>query len=165
MSTYRAHVGERTFDLVFDGAGLRMDGAPLEYDAAELGEGSYTLLIDGRSVEAVVEPVGDGRLRVTLGGRQVEVQVKDEKALLLERFGMAADAGAAEREIRAPMPGLVLSVLVEAGQEVKEGQGLVVLEAMKMENELRAPAPGTVKAVHATPGEAVAKKALLIEFE
>ena len=94
----------------------------------------------------------------------LDLEIKDETALLLERFGFDDSAGAAEREIRAPMPGLVLRVLVEAGQTVEEGEGLVVLEAMKMENELRAPAAGTVEAVHVASGAAVGKNDLLIEF-
>src|SRR5690606_37538113 len=82
-----------------------------------------------------------------------------------ERFGMDTGASAAQREVRAPMPGLVLQVLVAPGDAVEEGQGLVVLEAMKMENELRAPAAGTVAAVHVAPGVAVGKNALLMEME
>jgi pyruvate carboxylase subunit B len=91
--------------------------------------------------------------------------VQDEHDLLLEEYGLDEAGGAAEREIRAPMPGLVLSVMVEDGQAVSEGDGLVVLEAMKMENELRAPADGVVKTVHVAPQDAVDKDALLIEME
>ena len=119
----------------------------------------------GRSVPATVERAGDGRLRVTLRGRRVDVRVQDEQALLLERYGLAAADVQAEREVHAPMPGLVLKVLVEAGQTVEAGEGLLVLEAMKMENELRAPTAGVVGAVHVRSGEAVGKGALLLEME
>ena len=95
----------------------------------------------------------------------MDVTVKDEKALLLERFGLQEAAGPAERAVHAPMPGLVLSVMVEPGQSVRTGDGLLVLEAMKMENELRAPTDGVVKALHITPGDTVSKNALLLEFE
>jgi pyruvate carboxylase subunit B len=93
------------------------------------------------------------------------VEVKDERGLLLERFGLAEAVEDRAREVRAPMPGLVVSVLVAPGRQVRAGEGLVVLEAMKMENELRAAADGTVKAVHVAPGDAVGKNALLVEFE
>ncbi|HMB90120.1 MAG TPA: acetyl-CoA carboxylase biotin carboxyl carrier protein subunit, partial [Rhodothermales bacterium] len=105
------------------------------------------------------------RVRVTLRGRQIEVQIKDQRALLLERFGLDDAGAAAQREAHAPMPGLVLRVLVEPGQQVEAGDGLVVLEAMKMENELRAQAPGTIAAIHVNPGDAVSKNALLLEID
>jgi biotin carboxyl carrier protein len=78
-------------------------------------------------------------------------------------------SGAGQRRrpaaLRAPMPGLVVRILVEAGQEVGIGAGLVVLEAMKMENELKAPAGGTVSAVQVRAGEAVEKGQVLVEFQ
>ncbi len=163
--TFRAVVGERTFDIAFENGRLTIDGAPAEYAFEPVSEGYYALRLDGQSFSVAAEPVPGGRVRITLGGRQTEVRVQDEKDLLLERFGLDEGAGAAEREVRAPMPGLVLKVLVEAGQAVEAGDGLVVLEAMKMENELRAPSGGTVAAVHAQPGGAVGKGELLVEME
>src|SRR5690606_12508798 len=108
---------------------------------------------------------GGMQVRVTVQNHVVETTVKDETALLLERFGMESGAGATQREVRAPMPGLVLQVLVAPGDAVEEGQGLVVLEAMKMENELRAAAAGAVAAVHVAPGAAVGKNELLMEID
>lgn len=165
MPSYRALVGERTFDFELKDGRLRIDGEPVDHAFEPTTPGCYWLLIDGRSRSVVVEPVGPDRFRVTIDGRTTEVQVQDERALLLERFGWDDAAGSAARELHAPMPGLVLRVLVEAGQAVKPGDGLVVLEAMKMENELRADAAGVVKAVHVGQGEAVGKNALLVEFE
>lgn len=100
-----------------------------------------------------------------MAGREFDVHIKDERDLLLERYGLAETAAAGTQAIRAPMPGLVLSVAVEPGQHVSEGTGLAVLEAMKMENELRAEHDGTVKAVHVSPGDAVGKNDLLLELE
>ena len=162
--TYRAHVGERTFDIVFEEGVLHIDDIPTTYTFERLSEHTYTLLLDGESIPLVIAEAAGGKFCVTIAGRQTEVLVKDEKALLLERYGLADDSAAAALELHAPMPGLVLNVLVEAGQEVQEGDGLVVLEAMKMENELRAAASGTIKSVHVTAGEAVGKNALLLEF-
>lgn len=163
--TFRADVGERTFDVVFENGRLLLNGAPADYAFERVAEGYYALRLDGQSFSATVEPMPGGHVRVTLGGRQTKVRVRDEKDLLLERFGLDEGAGAAEREVRAPMPGLVLKVLVEAGQEVEAGGGLLVLEAMKMENELRAPSAGVVAAVHAQPGSAVGKGELLVEMK
>ncbi|MFQ5571145.1 MAG: biotin/lipoyl-containing protein [Rhodothermales bacterium] len=163
--TLRALVGERTYDVVFRKGHLLVDEEPVAYTFDAVSEGYYSLLIEGQSLPVVIESVSDGMLRVTMNGRQVNVRLKDEKALLLERFGLNETANAAELAVHAPMPGLVLSVMVEPGQQVQEGDGLVVLEAMKMENELRAQADGIVKALHVSPGDAVGKNALLLEFE
>jgi len=158
--------GDQVLDLARDGDGtLTLGGAPADARLTRVGPHAWHLLLDGRSAVVTVEPLADGRVRATLGGHRVEVAVKDETALLLEQFGMAEADTSAAREVRAPMPGLVVAVLVAPGDAVEAGQGLVVLEAMKMENELKAPAAGTVAAVHAAPGAAVGKNDLLVELE
>ncbi|MEX0746902.1 MAG: biotin/lipoyl-containing protein [Rhodothermales bacterium] len=136
----------------------------LAYSVAVMSEGHLSLIVDGRSIEAVVRRGSPGRYVVHIMGRDVEVDLKDEKMLLVERFGLAGTSREGIREVRAPMPGLVLSVGIAAGEHVSPGQGLVVLEAMKMENELRAESGGTVKAVHVAPGDAVGKNDLLLEI-
>lgn len=93
------------------------------------------------------------------------MDLQTEKDLLLERFGLAESEKDGHHEIRAPMPGLVLSLHVKEGEPVTEGDAIVVLEAMKMENELRAATGGTIKSVHVTVGDAVGKNDLLVEIE
>lgn len=164
--TFRALIEDQEFDITFDeDHNLTLDGTSVRYAFDQVGEGYFSLLVDGRSVPVVITPVSEDRLRVTINGRSQEVHVQDENDLLLERFGLAEAAGVAEREVRAPMPGLVLDVMVHEGQSVQEGEGLLVLEAMKMENELRAPAAGVVQAIHVAPNDAVDKDALLVEIE
>ena len=119
------------------------------------------LVVDGRPRVVTVEREG-AATRVWVDGAPIEVDLRTDADLLLERFGLDVGDAAADREIHAPMPGLVLRVLVAPGDAVEAGQGVVVLEAMKMENELTAPAAGTVAAVHAAPGDAVAKNGLLV---
>lgn len=162
---YRALVGDNAFDIDFRDGNLLLDGEPVDYTFESVSEGYYTLLLNGKTYPVVIEPLDQNRVRVTLRRQQIEVQIKDQRALLLERFGLEDASASAQREVHAPMPGLVLRVLVEPGQEVKPGDGLVVLEAMKMENELRAQAPGTIGTIHINPGDAVGKNALLLEFE
>ena len=160
--------GDRSLTLSRDGDALTADGEPLDARRATLrttGRSETVLLVvDGRPRVATVERDG-GVVRVWVDGTPVEVDVKTEADLLLERFGLDAGDAGADREVRAPMPGLVLRVLVEPGQAVAAGQGVAVLEAMKMENELSAPAAGTVAAVHAAAGDAVAKNDLLVEID
>ena len=94
-----------------------------------------------------------------------DVSLKDERALLLERFGLSGGGESDMLKVRAPMPGMVLSVVVKPGQHVEAGTGALVLEAMKMENELRIEREGTVQAVHVAPGDSVGKNDLLLEIE
>jgi pyruvate carboxylase subunit B len=161
---YRAITGDRSFDFTFEDDHVLVDGEPKPYSFEVLRDGYVSLIIDGQSVPVSVESMDEGRMRVTIAGRRTEVEVKDERDLLVDEFGLG-DEGAAGGEVRAPMPGLVLEVLVEEGDEVEADQGLLVLEAMKMENELTAPSGGIVGTVHAVSGEAVEKEALLIEIE
>ena len=156
-------LGDRSFELHRDGSTVSLDGEPLDARFEPLGVNSGLLILDGQTHVITFELDGE-HIQITTGGIRQETVVKDETAQLLEQFGFDDTDSAAEREILAPMPGLVLQVLVEPGQEVDEGQGLIVLEAMKMENELRAPLSGSVAAVHVAPGDAVGKNALLIEL-
>lgn len=120
--------------------------------------------MDGRSYR-VEGSVGErGAVSMRVNGVGLGATAKDGRALLLEQFGAGEASRQDEREVRAPMPGLVVKVLVEPGEVVQKGQGLVILEAMKMENELRAPAAGTVHRVHIQSGQAVQKNQALIEL-
>ena len=161
---HRALVGDRAFDVTIQDDQLIVDGEPTDYTFEVLRDGYVSMIVDGESVPVSVEPTGPDTMRVTIAGRRTEVEVKDERDLLVEEFGLGEDA-AAGGEVRAPMPGLVLDVLVAEGDEVAADQGLLVLEAMKMENELKAPSGGVVRAVHAASGDAVDKEELLIEIE
>lgn len=145
-----------------DGTPLDVRRAPLRPPASEVE--TSLLVVDGRPRVVTVERA-EKTARVWVDGTPIEVEVRTEADRLLERFGLDVGDAAAEREVRAPMPGLVLRVLAEPGQPVEAGGGLVVLEAMKMENELTAPTAGVVAAVHVAPGDAVAKNDLLVSLE
>lgn len=162
--TYRALVRERTFDVTVQDGQLVVDGEPTDYTFEVLRDGYVSLIVDGQSVPVSIDGTGPDTMRVTIDGRRTEVEIKDERDLLVEEFGLGEDQ-AAGGEVRAPMPGLVLDLLVEEGDEVAAEDGLLVLEAMKMENELKAPSGGIVRAIHAASGDAVDKEALLIEIE
>jgi pyruvate carboxylase subunit B len=105
-----------------------------------------------------------GQYSLSLEGHRYAVEALDERTRAIRDLSAAAEAAAGPAPLVAPMPGLVVRVTVQVGDAVAAGQGLVVMEAMKMENELRAPAAGTVSAVHAAPGTAVEKGAVLVEL-
>ena len=100
-----------------------------------------------------------------VNGSLIILEAKNEFDILLEKMGMANVGSAKVSKLKAPMPGKVLDLLVTVGQEVVKGDGLVILEAMKMENVLKADDVGVVKSVNVSIGEAVEKNNVLIEFE
>ncbi|HCR55202.1 MAG TPA: acetyl-CoA carboxylase biotin carboxyl carrier protein subunit, partial [Cytophagales bacterium] len=99
-----------------------------------------------------------------INGRKYTVDVKDKFELLLEKMGMNAGTSGKINSIKAPMPGLIIALKVKAGDEVKTGDQLLILEAMKMENIIKSPGEGIVKAVKVEKGNSVEKGQVLIEF-
>lgn len=101
---------------------------------------------------------------LTLNGKKIKLELVDDYAELLEKMGMAEGSTKKFNELKAPMPGLVLRVLVKEGDVVKKGDGLLILEAMKMENILKSMGDGTVKKLHIAEKDTVDKGQLLISF-
>lgn len=137
------------------------DGKPSRADAREVEPGAYSILIDGRSYEVKLEPGADG-YHVSVGGRRYAIQVRDPRRLSRSR-GFPEAAG--RQKIASPMPGKVVRVLVREGEQVAAGQGVLVVEAMKMQNEIRSPKAGRVVALRAAVGAAVAGGETLAEVE
>ena len=129
-----------------------IDDRAIEADAAEVTPGVYSILIEGTSLEARVEPQGAG-LRVIVAGREYTVAVRDPRQWRRHR-GAALEAGGRQR-VTAPMPGKIVRVLVKAGETVEAGQGILVVEAMKMQNEVRSPKSGTVERLLVSENQAV----------
>jgi biotin carboxyl carrier protein len=110
------------------------------------------------------EPARRGQYTIWVDGERFEVDALDQRRRAIEESTAAVRTrGAAD--LKAPMPGLIVKVRVADGDSVTAGQGLIVMEAMKMENELRAPSAGVVRKIHVAPGKAVEKGSLLIELE
>jgi pyruvate carboxylase subunit B len=114
----------------------------------------FTLLVGETPHEVHLAPRRDGAYTVTIAGNRFEVQVRDERAWRMAE-GAPPRASAGGATVRSPMPGVVVDVLVEPGQVVRAGDGVAILEAMKMENEIRAPRDGVVHSVHVASGQAV----------
>lgn len=142
---------------------LTVNGVTYQVDALVLEHGTMTMLVDGQSYSVEFEENGD-EVGVLLRGQVNRFDVADERRLRL-RAGTAAFSAEGKQLITAPMPGKVVKVLVKVGDEVKEGQGLVVVEAMKMENELKSPKAGKVTELFAKEGTAVENNAKLVVVE
>lgn len=149
-----------------DGAALD-DGAPVQAELKAVEGTPVRLVTIGDDVHRVVvrRREGRGHYVLWLDGFVYDVEALDERTRTIRDMAAAAAPPAGPAPIVAPMPGLVVRVNVRPGDTVATGQGLVVMEAMKMENELRAQGAGVVKAVLATPGTAVEKGAVLVELE
>ena len=139
-----------------------INGEPREVDFLNLGGALYSVITESQSLEAVIDDEDD-KIAVMMGGRLYETQVLDERALLMaqRRGGLGNDSG----EVHAPMPGLIVKVVVQAGQAIEAGQTVVILESMKMQNELKAPITGTVGRVHIEASQTVDKNTLLLEID
>ena len=122
------------------------------------------LTLDGRPAALPLERQGRGRWVVSVHGERHELEVVDERTRHIRSLAGTGPTITAGGVIRAPMPGLVVRVQVEIGQQVAAGAPVAVLEAMKMENQLKAPAPGVVLAIHVRPGDAVEKGKGLIDI-
>jgi biotin carboxyl carrier protein len=147
---------------VVDERHIRIGERLLEADfKAVNGQPTFSLLLDGKSYEAFVYQ-DDEEWDVLLRGKQYQVKVVDEREKRLKSAAGGDGTSGGEFQLKAPMPGLVVSIPVEEGQEVKKGQVLLILESMKMQNELKSPRDGVVGRVRVKSGESVEQKQTLL---
>ncbi len=164
---YRINSGNDSFEI----KPLSENKAGLNGEIKELDiigkDGHFHLILNHKSynLEVVSADYESKSFEIKVNNNTYSLEAKDKFDLLLEKLGMKNLNATALNDLKAPMPGLVLSVNAAVGQEVSKGDALLVLEAMKMENVLKALNDGVVKSVLAEPGKAVEKNQTLIEFE
>lgn len=162
---YFARIGDETREVVVDGDGVIVDGVALPADLSTLlGSDRRHLRIDGRSLPFFARRNDRGWV-IELEGRQFEVTVEDERTRRLRQLAAQVAPVRTTRTLTAPMPGLIVRVEVEEGQEVEPGDGLVVMEAMKMENELKAEAAVRISSIKVGAGQTVERDAVLLTME
>jgi biotin carboxyl carrier protein len=149
---------------IIDEKHISVNGKTYQVDFESVsGQPVYSLIVDGKSHESYVQQ-GEDNWQVLLRGRLYPVIVEDERE---KRLRAAAGGGVAESgefHLKAPMPGLVVTVPVAEGQEVKKGQVLLILESMKMQNELKSPRAGTIGRIRVKSGESVEQKQTLLSI-
>lgn len=145
---------EHEIELAIDGARVTgtIDGNPVEANAVQISPGIYSILIAGSAFEVRVEGAPEG-LRVNVAGREYSADIRDPREW--RRAGGSALETEGHQKVAAPMPGKVIRLLVKAGDKVEAGNGLLVVEAMKMQNEVRSPKSGTVERLVVSEGQAV----------
>ena len=144
-----------------------LEGKPYEIDYIKVKEGEYHVLWNNKSfnIELIKFLEDKKHMELLVNGNKYVVSLKDDFDALLANLGLDMTIGGAEKELKAPMPGLVVDVLVEVGQTLKEGDPLLILEAMKMENVLKASGESVVKSIEVIKGKSVEKNQILISFE
>ena len=163
---YIATIDNKEFIVeLLDDKHVSIDGNKYEVDFKSVsGQPVYSLIVDGKSHEAYIQE-SDEDWQVLLRGRLYPVKVEDERE---KRLRAAAGAGVAETgeyHLKAPMPGLVVAIPVEEGQEVIKGQVLLILESMKMQNELKSPRDGVVSRIRVKAGESVEQKQAMLSIQ
>jgi len=145
----------RTVELQREAGGWRatIDGQSSTADVVEIAPNTLSVLLAGQSHEVCVTPSADGKLKLQTGAQEFSVEVLDPRTWSGRRHSGVEAEG--RQQVIAPMPGKVVRLLVKAGDAVEAGQGLLVVEAMKMQNEIRSPKSGSVERVLASEGQAV----------
>jgi len=162
---YYARVGETEYEVVIDKDQIFVDGEPVVVDLKQSGVPElYSILFGGRSYDMLVE-AERSTYAVTFRGEQFHVQVEDERTRRLNTGRKAPAVPHGELAIKAPIPGLVVKVLIEKGDKIEDGQPLIILEAMKMENEIRSPRSGVVKSIAASAGTRVEQNSIMLVLE
>jgi biotin carboxyl carrier protein len=143
------------------------DAQPGSLDFRQTGPDTYHILLDQVSYHATLEKVDYVNKSFTfrIQGNAYEVKLADRFDQMVDSLGFSSQNNAKVKDLKAPMPGLVLELLVEPGQAVQKGDSLIILEAMKMENVLKAAGDGVVKALKVEKGAAVTKGQVLLEME
>jgi biotin carboxyl carrier protein len=159
---YVTTIDNHEFEIeVVDDRHIRIGKRVLEVDFVSVsGQPVFSLILDGESHEAFVYQ-GEEDWEVLIRGRQYQVKVEDEREKRLKNAGEGSITGG-EFHLKAPMPGLVVAVLVKEGQEVNKGQVMLILESMKMQNELKAPRDGVMGRVRVKAGESVEQRQTLL---
>lgn len=158
---------ELLLEIAPSGTSGKINEEDFTIDLLKVKDGNYHVLRNNKSynVEVLKADHNEKSFIIKVNGNKYQLQLKDRYDELLKSMGMEIAGGGKINEIKAPMPGLVLEILVSSGQEIKKGDPVMVLEAMKMENVLKSPSDGIVKKVNVEQKQAVEKNQVLINFE
>lgn len=159
--------GDQTFSVTEEEGRWLLNGTSVDFDIREGANGLLSVLYNGKSYTAILEKVDKSAKEITLqiNGTAHKIAVREPIDQLLTSMGLDLKAMQKVEPVKAPMPGMILKVLVTPGQQIQKGDGLLILEAMKMENVLKATGNATVKGIRVEERTAVEKGAVLIDLE
>lgn len=168
MAIYKISVnGKFQFDLETSSKLSKINGVPVEANISRINQHIFHIINENRSYTAEVIDLNrqEKSAAVKINGNLYTIQIKDQYAILLAQLGLDKLDAHQVSEIKAPMPGLVFKILVQEGDEIKKGDNLIVLEAMKMENIIKSPSEGWIKKIQVKVGDKVEKNQLMIIFK
>ncbi|MEQ8470936.1 MAG: acetyl-CoA carboxylase biotin carboxyl carrier protein subunit [Marinoscillum sp.] len=152
------------FDLETKERKMLLNGTPTNYTITKTGASEFLMQFNNRVYNLILTEQKDNHMEVLINGHTVHLNVKDHIAQILEKLGMDVISEELINEIKAPMPGAIIDVMVQEGDEIQEGDTLLILEAMKMENIIKSPIAAQVVKIHIKKGENVEKNQTLISF-
>jgi biotin carboxyl carrier protein len=158
--------GKKSFEVTAGSEGISVDGVRSSISYEYLGN-NRLLMREGAlqyEVEIIHVDAAQKKIEVSVKGNVYAVELRDAFDQLLDQLGMGAGKATVQSKVKAPMPGLVLDVLVAPGQVVAKDEPLLILEAMKMENVIKSPRDGEIKSIGVVKGNAIEKNTLLVEF-
>lgn len=163
-------INDTTYEVEFDANSLHeglLNGQPFRLDEVNEGARRYHVIHEEKSyrLEVLEANFDEKQMVIRVNGNRYSVELRDQFDQLLRKLGLHNLASQVVNDIKAPMPGLVLRLETAVGDDVKKGDALLVLEAMKMENVIKSPTDGKVKKIKVANGEAVEKNQILLEFE
>jgi len=163
--TLETAAGEDELPIDLTPEGVAVEGASVEAELTRLDDTQVHALRVGNRVHRVLaRRLQDGRWVLHVDGTRVVAEALDERTSHIRAMAGAMAGAQGPRPLKAPMPGLVVKIEVVVGDVVAEGDGMMIVEAMKMENELRAEGAARVTAIHVAPGDAVEKDQVMIEL-
>lgn len=163
---YKVKVNNQEFQAEYDHSKMEISGAKFEADILEYKKGRFHIIRNNQSISAEIVEMNteEKTFVIKVNNNIYTVSVKDKYDELLREMGIDATVSRKLNDIKAPMPGLVLNVLVENGQTIQKGDAVLVLEAMKMENVLKAPSDGVIRKIRIAKGDKVEKNQVMIDL-
>ncbi len=156
---------EHTFKTSYNGQ-VELNASIIDWDFVKIDDRNYHIIRNNKSyhAELIIIDRKQKKLVLKINGRVYSVEVKDKLDLLLEKLGINGSNRSIVKQVKAPMPGLILSINAVEGKKVKMGDTVLVLEAMKMENIIKSPSNGIIKKVNVSEGDSVEKNQVLVQF-
>ena len=161
---FQVALNSDVYSVQRSGSVLKVDNKSIKFDIDNVSENRMVVFYDNRAHEVEVLSRNEKRFVLMVNGKTVEVEIKDEIDQLLQKLGMTSHNSKSVSELKSPMPGAIIDVMIEAGDEVSKGDPILILEAMKMENIIKSPVDGTIKAIAIKKGQNVNKGELLVRF-
>jgi len=144
-----------------------VNGKEIDWDLIEFRENTFHVIKNSKGYTAMLVSFNaeEKTMVINVNGNDYEISIRDRNDLLLQQLGISTKISSVIQFIKAPMPGLIINISVTEGQEIKKGDTLLILEAMKMENVIKSPRDGKVKKVSVQLRHAVEKNQIMLEFE